>query len=131
MFYHNILTSWFNDVMKISVWRYMAKISKIIKKSLIKHEINRKFVCFTCKIKLYYIRKHQLLYFHSRLCHSWKYCICCSLCEIYFDLTLKQTNILCLISTSSVYLNCLIKSALHNEPIVNICKPFDREFTDI
>jgi hypothetical protein len=47
-----------------------GKISKNDLQPIQKHEINRKFVCFVCKIKLYFTHEHQLLYFHLWLCHS-------------------------------------------------------------
>ena len=82
-------------------------VKKFIK-SLIKHGINRKFVCFICKIKLYFTNVNQLLYFQSWICHSWKYCVMCSLGEIYFNLTLKQTNIIYNIFDSLLMLFCFL-----------------------
>jgi hypothetical protein len=69
-----------------------GKISKKYLKSLKKHEIKRKFICFTYKIEIYFIREHQLLYFHSWLRHSWKYCIWCSLSEIIFQSYMKTNK---------------------------------------
>ena len=54
---------------------------------------NKQKICFKWKIKLYFTCEHKLSYFHLWLCHSWKYCISRSIDEIFFDLTLKQTNI--------------------------------------
>ena len=82
--YISIVTLWLGDVMNVNAERYAAKISRNLKclNILKEHEINRKFDCFTCKIKLYFTREHQLLYFHSWLCHFWKYSILSSLGEI-------------------------------------------------
>jgi hypothetical protein len=67
-------------------------------KSLKKHEIKIKFICFTYKIEIYFIREHQLFYFHSWLRHSWKYCIWCSLSEIIFQSYMKKKK-----QISSIY----------------------------
>jgi hypothetical protein len=70
-----------------------GKISKkMYLKSLKKHEIKRTIICFTYKIEIYFIRKHQLFYFYSWLRQSSKYCIWCSLSEIIFQSTCKTTE---------------------------------------
>jgi hypothetical protein len=98
-FNRTIFQNWWCDIMMW--WRHKGecktlrgKISKKYLKSLKKHEIKRKFICFVYKIEKYFLREHQLFYFHLWLCHSCKYCIWCSLSEIYFNLTCKTTNIL-------------------------------------
>jgi hypothetical protein len=44
-----------------------GKISKKYLHSLKKHEIKRKFICFTYKIEIYFIHEHQMQYFHEWL----------------------------------------------------------------
>jgi hypothetical protein len=87
------VTSWCDDVTRENARRYAAKLVKKYLKSLKKHEIKRKFISFTYKIEIYFIREHQLLYFHSWLRHSWKYCICYPLSEMIFQSYMQNKKI--------------------------------------
>ena len=53
---------------------------------------------------------------------SWKYCVWCSLGEIYFDLTLKQTNILymCRIIVYFVF-HCILICCIYNLSLIKFC----------
>jgi hypothetical protein len=68
-----------------------GKISKNYLKSLKKHEVKRKFICFTDKIEKYFTCEHQLLHFYSWLATRE---IIVSGVQYISILHAKQTNIL-------------------------------------
>jgi hypothetical protein len=73
-------------------WRHKGECAtlrgKISTKILIKHEIKRKIYLFLY-IRLKYISFVDTIYNIFTRSHSWKYCIWCSLGEIYFNLVCK------------------------------------------
>ena len=60
-----------------------------------RHEINRIFVCFTCKIKLYFTREHKFLCCYSRdnVTRNTIPSGVHSVGEKCFELALEQTNV--------------------------------------
>jgi hypothetical protein len=97
-----------------------GKISKKSLKSLKRHEIKRKIICFRYKIEIYFIREHQLFYFHSWLRYSWKYCICFTQWNYISILHAKQKNILyILLSTWILWCFTVFISHLEKKIFVN------------